>query len=395
MVTGACCATSCRACRGWAPAPSARASGAGRRSPRSGSRRCRSRATASTVSGRSSKRSAWPRARRAWRRPATPAARAPVLTVTLFSSLGTLLSVGFDLKRLSHWRRSSAPGADDTETAALLARADEVRRAGRSHEAGTLYRQILQARRGHPGPFGGLGDVAAEAAQWGEALELQQRIVGGVGPTQRAAETEWLVIIYYELGRAELAQSNTAAALAHLKNAVRTDRSFLPAALALGDAYEATGDRREAVRVWERAAETQPALPLLARLERAFREDGRPTRMIALYRQALDKAPDELALAVALGRVFFELEMLDEAADQFEKVEVRAPALPVVHAYLGAVFERRGETRAAFDEYRRALQLGHAFDWPHQCATCGATSALWQDRCPSCHRWNTLRPVRG
>jgi len=139
----------------------------------------------------------------------------------------------------------------------------------------------------------------------------------------------------------------------------------------------------------------QPALPLLARLERAFREDGRPTRMIALYRQALEKAPDEVALAVALGRVFFELEMLDEAADQFEKVEVRAPALPVVHAYLGAVFERRGETRAAFDEYRRALQLGHAFDWPHQCATCGATSALWQDRCPSCHRWNTLRPVRG
>src|SRR2546428_1375072 len=117
--------------------------------------------------------------------------------------------------------------------------------------------------------------------------------------------------------------------------------------------------------------------------------------MIALYRQALDKAPDELALAVALGRVFFELEMLDEAADQFEKVEVRAPALPVVHAYLGAVFERRGETRAAFDEYRRALQLGHAFDWPHQCATCGATSALWQGRCPARHRWNTLRPGPG
>jgi len=215
-----------------------------------------------------------------------------------------------------------------------------------------------------------------------------------VGPTQRAAETEWLVIIYYELGRAELAQSNTAAALAHLKNAVRTDRTFLPAALALGDAYEATGDRREAVRVWERAAEAQPALPLLVRLERGFREEGRPRRMIALYQQALERAPDEPALALALGRVFFELEMLDEAADQFEKVEVRAPGLPAVHAYLGAVFERRGETRAAFDEYRRALQLAHAFEWPHRCAACGAVSALWQDPCPACRRWNTLRPVR-
>ena len=314
--------------------------------------------------------------------------------MTLFSSLGTLLSVGFDLKRLFDWRRSSAPGADDTETAALLAHADEVRRAGRSHEAGTLYRQILQARRSHLGALRGLRDVAAEAAQWGEALELQQRILGGVGPTQRAAETEWLVIIYYELGRAELAQSNTAAALAHLKNALRTDRTFLPAALALGDAYEATGDRREAVRVWERATEAQPALPLLVRLERGFREEGRPRRMIALYQQALERAPDEPALALALGRVFFELEMLDEAADQFEKVEVRAPGLPAVHAYLGAVFERRGETRAAFDEYRRALQLAHAFEWPHRCAACGAVSALWQDPCPACRRWNTLRPVR-
>src|SRR5206468_2842630 len=167
----------------------------------------------------------------------------------------------------------------------------------------------------------------------------EQRIVDAVTPAERSPETEWLAVIHYELGRAELARGRPAAGLVHLRNAVRTDRTFLPAALALGDAYEGAGDRREAVRVWERAAEVQPALPLLARLERAFREDGRPTRMIALYRQALEKAPDEVALAVALGRVFFELEMLDEAADQFEKVEVRAPAFPrLATAALDLVF---------------------------------------------------------
>ena len=42
----------------------------------------------------------------------------------------------------------------------------------------------------------------------------------------------------------------------------------------------------------------------------------------------------------------------------FEKLEMRAPDLPVVHAFLGAVFERRGDARDAFDEYRRALRLG-------------------------------------
>src|SRR3989442_11553833 len=114
--------------------------------------------------------------------------------------------------------------------------------------------------------------------------------------------------------------------------------------------------------------------------------------MIALYRAAVDRAPDDLALAVALGRVYFELEMLDEAADQFEKIEVRAPDLPVVHAFLGAVFERRGETREAFAEYRRALRLGGAFDSPPALTPSGAPSPPPQDPCPRCRRRDTARP---
>ena len=115
--------------------------------------------------------------------------------------------------------------------------------------------------------------------------------------------------------------------------------------------------------------------------------------MIALYRDASERAPENLALSLALGRVYFELEMLDEAADQFEKVEVRAPGMPMVHAFLAAVFERRGETRDAFEEYRRALQLAQAFDWPHECVECGAAGSAGTDRCARCRRWNTVRPA--
>ena len=111
-----------------------------------------------------------------------------------------------------------------------------------------------------------------------------------------------------ELGRLELARGEAGSAAGHFKAALRADPRFTPAVVALGDAYEAAGDAREAVRTWERAVETQPALPLLARLERAYREQGRPSRMIALYRSAAERAPDDLALAAALGRVYFELE---------------------------------------------------------------------------------------
>ena len=310
----------------------------------------------------------------------------------MISSLRTLLSVG---RHLGGWfrARSTPPsGADDPQAIDAMRRAREARQAGRVEEASTLYRYVLQRWPHHGDALRGLRDFAIEASAWDEAVAIQQRLLTDAPPADRAVESEWLAVGYYELGRLELARNNPTVAIAHFRAALRADRDFLPAVLALGDAHEAAGDHREAVRVWERAAETRPVLPLLARLEHTYRREDRPSRMIALYRSASERVPDDLALAAALGRVYFELEMLDEAAEQFEKLEVRAPELPVVHAFLGAVFERRGQARDAFEEYRRALRLGHGFDWPHRCQTCGATAPTWQDRCPQCHRWNTLRP---
>jgi lipopolysaccharide biosynthesis regulator YciM len=310
----------------------------------------------------------------------------------MIPSLRTLLTVGRLVGRLLGVPERTATGVDDPQAADAMRRAEEARRAGHADEARTLYRYVQQRWPQHAGALHGLRDLAIEARDWDEAIAIQQRLLTFAPPSDRAVEAEWLAVGNYELGRLELARGDATAAIGHFKAAVRADREFLPAALALGDAFERAGDHREAIRTWERAAETRPSLPVLARLERAYRQEGRPSRMIALYRTACERVPDDLALAAALGRVYFELEMLDEAADQFEKLEVRAPDLPVVHAFLGAVFERRGEAHDAFDEYRRALRLGHGFDWPHRCQACGATAPTWQDRCPQCQRWNTLRP---
>jgi lipopolysaccharide biosynthesis regulator YciM len=307
-------------------------------------------------------------------------------------SLSTLISIGRSLGRWLGARPSPPAGTDDPQALDTLRRAREARAAGRGDEARTLYRYLLQRWPWHAEALRGLRDFALEAGEWDEAVAIQQRLLTATPPADRAVETEWLAVGHYELGRLELARGNPTVAVTHFRAALRADRDFLPGVLALGDALDAAGDHREAVRTWERAAETRPVLPLLVRLERVYRREDRPARMIALYRAASERVPDDLGLAAALGRVYFELEMLDEAAEQFEKLEVRAPELPVVHAFLGAIFERRGQTRDAFDEYRRALRLGHAFDWPHRCTACGHTAPRWQDRCAQCHRWNTLRP---
>jgi len=306
--------------------------------------------------------------------------------------LDSLRAVARSALRVLSGQPALLTGEGDPQAAESIRRAREAQADGHVDEARTLYRYVLQRWTANTAALRALRDIAIETRDWDEAVATQQELVTLVPPGDRAAENEWLAVGYYELGRLELVRGQAPVAIAHFKSALRAQRDFTPAVVALGDAYEATGDHREAVRTWERAVEAEPALPLLARLERAYRLEGRPSRMISLYRTAAERMPDDLALAAALGRVYFELEMLDEAADQFEKLEVRAPDLPVVHAFLGAVFERRGQTRDAFEEYRRALRLGHAFDWPHHCRVCGTRAAMWQDRCPQCHRWNTLRP---
>ncbi len=313
----------------------------------------------------------------------------------LIGWLRSLSSLARVLAGLGAGRRRPATVADDRDVAEILGRALAAHGAGHLDEARTLYRHAAARGRGNVDALRGLRDIAVQSGDWEEAFETQQRVLALAPPEERASEEGWLATRHYERGLADLGAGQPAAAAGHFRSALKIDRHFLPAAVALGDAQEALGEHREAVRTWERAADAQSARPLLARLERAYREEGRPSRMIAVYRGAAERAPDDLSLAAGLGRVYFELEMLDEAADQFEKIEVRAPDSPVVHAFLGAVFERRGETAEAFEEYRRALRLAHAFDWPHRCQACGAEAPTWRDRCARCGRWNVFRPSPG
>ena len=236
-------------------------------------------------------------------------------------------------------------------------------------------------------------DALIEGRRFTDALAIHTRLLQAVPRSERAAEEALLAGLHYEVGRECFEKNDRAGAITHLKDALRAEPDFVPAALLLGEAHLKAGEPREALRVWERAVEgPHPALPVLSRIEQLHRTEGRPTRMISLYQEALAQQPDNLALAFGLGRVYFELAMLDEAAEQFQKMEVRAPELPLIHAYLGAILERRGQFRDAMEEYRRALKQSDRIEWPHRCAACGAAHPRWIDRCPACRRWNTSRP---
>src|SRR5262249_41946779 len=319
---------------------------------------CPSPGTASNASAPSSRRSGWP--------PADPA------VALRRSSRPPSAASGVDVLMIQPFRRIFRFTRRLAQSVA--------RRAVPASELDSLRRRRASA---------------IEAGQWDAALEPAERIAAATALDEGGDDATWVAVVHYELGREAMGRGQLTAAATQFRAALRADRNFVPATLALGDALDAAGGRGEALRTWERAVDIAPSSPVLARLERVYRDEGRPSRMIALYRAAAQRAPDDVALAVELGRVYFDLEMLDEAADQFEKIEVRAPDLPVVHAFLGAVFERRGETREAFAEYRRAVRLGDAFEWAPSSPPRGAPPPAPLDSFPRCRRWNTVRPAPG
>ena len=287
-----------------------------------------------------------------------------------------------DLRALEAGERSSA----------LLALADDYRRLGRFDDAMSAYRRVLARDPDHLTAWRALRDLAVERGRWAESLDAQERLCRIAPREERAAEEAGRAGLQYELGRALAASGDTVGAADRFSDVLRARPDFAPAAVALGDMLLRAGETRDAARVWERALRVTPASPVLSRIERLFRAEGRPARMVQLYQDAARRHPDNLAIAFGLGRVFFELAMLDEAAEQFQKLEVRAPDVFLTRAYLGAIFERHGQDREAFEEYRRALRFPDALGWPHRCASCGTTQPSWFDRCPSCRRWNTSQP---
>ncbi len=91
-----------------------------------------------------------------------------------------------------------------------------------------------------------------------------------------------------------------------------------------------------------------------------------------------------------LGKLYFRLEMLDDAFAVLSSLEGRASYAPTLHYLLGRIHERRGNARHAAAEYRKVIKETDLVQVEYTCRACGETCVEWQDRCPACGEWNSV-----
>jgi lipopolysaccharide biosynthesis regulator YciM len=126
---------------------------------------------------------------------------------------------------------------------------------------------------------------------------------------------------------------------------------------------------------------------VLAKLEDLLISIGDPLRLIRTYQNIIAKEPDNQEIRFFLGKLYYRLEMVDDA---FRELGALEDSFPEVHMLLGELYLKRQQCEKAAGEFKKTLHLSKALKVPYLCSQCGHAETAWAGRCPSCGRWNTF-----
>jgi lipopolysaccharide biosynthesis regulator YciM len=100
--------------------------------------------------------------------------------------------------------------------------------------------------------------------------------------------------------------------------------------------------------------------------------------------------PGNPVLQFYLGKLYYRLEMIDEAMELLSTIDTSNTRFPDLHKLLGNLYLRRGDKQAAVEEFKKALDLRKRVLVPYYCPQCDYHTTEWSGRCPRCEQWNTF-----
>ncbi len=234
-------------------------------------------------------------------------------------------------------------------------------------------------------------EILERLEQWDDVVFVQKAILKNEhGEKDKNRERQNLVGYKYEYGRHSLENGYLEKAKKAFRTVLRLEKNFVPATLGLAEALLREGENEEAINLLEKSYEQTSSMIVLLRLEDLLISVGEPLRLIRIYKNNILKNPQDPVIKFYLGRVYYRLEMIDDAFEILTSIDTGGAVYPDMHQLLGNLYLKRNQTDKAVQEYRKALE-SHvcAFTLSYRCAECGFTAPEWSGRCSRCQKWNT------
>lgn len=308
----------------------------------------------------------------------------------------TLLRMGISQVREKNHQdaillHQKALGLDPNNQEVMFSLASDYEEAKRYDDALKVYREIVAKDSSNLTALIKMRDLYQRLNQWEELYEAQRRILGNpLSPAEQEVEHRRLVGFKYELGRSYLEAGDAERAKKVFRSVIKLDKDFIPAYLGLGEVLLEEDKPRESAELWEKAYKMTSSILLLHRLEDLYLKQGEPGKAIEIYTQALAWKPQDIQLKFFLGKLYYRLEMVDEAFDILSSVDWGDKEFPDVHKLLGNIYLRRGSLGLAASEFKKALGFKKQIVIPYVCSNCSLRTADWSGRCPNCGKWNTF-----
>ncbi|HUC42554.1 MAG TPA: tetratricopeptide repeat protein [Candidatus Sulfotelmatobacter sp.] len=309
----------------------------------------------------------------------------------------TLLKLGEVLRGLGRFdegieyhRKAHHLKEDDARP--LYALVDDYEAKGDLERARTVLGRIIALKKQSLSAWRKLRWLHMKGQNWTEALEAHQQVekLRDGKDLRDASDARVGHGIRFEIGSALLADGKSKEAAAMFRKLIKDVPPFIPAHVRLGEALRAQGLANEAVECWFQGFEMTGSPILLTVLEDHFLAQEQPLAAIEALKRCVARARKDTLPRFYLGKLFFRLEMLDDAMAVLQGLEGRASYAPTLHYLLGRIHERRRNFREAASEYRKVVKEMELVALEYRCRACRQTRADWAPRCEHCGEWNSI-----
>jgi lipopolysaccharide biosynthesis regulator YciM len=310
-----------------------------------------------------------------------------------------LISLGNIFRREKHYNEAirlhlRARSLEEDNLEILFSLARDLEDAKRYDEAIQALEDVLKHDSTNPTALYRIRDIHIKNGRWIAADAVQERLVkAGLSDQEVRAEIQVMTGLKYEVGRQYLERGDLDLARRYFRNAIKLDKGFLPARIGFGELLIREGKLKQAAESWEKSYLKTDNPLFLQRLEDLYLELGEPGEMLRIYQVALSRNDQNPLLKLALGKLYYRLEMIDDAFDLLSTLEGLQDPTGALYKIMVCLYIRKGDTESALMILQEALNRPRPGGAPFACTACQHEALEWSGRCQACGRWNTLAHV--
>ncbi len=275
---------------------------------------------------------------------------------------------------------------------ALLELGQDYMRAGLYDRAESLFQELTESNLHREQALTNLLLIYEKEKEWHKSLQIADKLEAITGKPLNNQRAHY----YCEL--AEDAQSDADLKLAsqYLRQAQKCNKDSVRAAILLGEMEKVKGDYKDAIKILEKVADSNPIY--LSLILPTLRESFEALDDRSAFRDFLRRfvrAHDGVAEIAMLSRIIRD-EDGDAAAVEFLKGHLQKnPSLDGLYQLISLGPGEECITASEISQILKVLLEKVVEDNPgYKCSTCGFKAKTMHWQCPGCNKWSSIKPVQ-